>query len=110
MTPPVLSGWRERLDVDDHLSFRLARYEPGRRGIVSGRFVLWWERAGWGFGPDNGAFPVFGPEGRVVASVSITGPSTRLNPERAVELAAAVRRAADEVSRRLGGESLGTDR
>jgi DNA-binding IclR family transcriptional regulator len=52
--------------------------------------------------------PVFGPDRRVVASVSITGPSTRLSAERATELAAAVRRAADEISVSLGGESVGT--
>jgi len=48
------------------------------------------------------AAPVRDAEGRVIASVSASGPSFRIPAERIPVLATAVRRAADEVSRRLG--------
>ncbi len=48
------------------------------------------------------AAPVRDAEGRVVASVSASGPGFRIPAERIPALAGAVRRGADEVSRRLG--------
>jgi len=48
------------------------------------------------------AAPVRNTEGAVVASVSASGPSFRIPAGRVQALAGAVRRAADEVSRRLG--------
>ena len=48
------------------------------------------------------AAPVRNAEGTVVASVSASGPSVRIPAGRIPALADAVRRAADEVSRRLG--------
>ncbi len=48
------------------------------------------------------AAPVRNAEGAVVASISASGPSFRIPPGRIPVLAAAVRRAAAEVSRRLG--------
>ncbi len=48
------------------------------------------------------AAPVRDAEGTVIASVSASGPSFRIPATRIPALAAAVRRAADEVSRRLG--------
>ena len=48
------------------------------------------------------AAPIRGPEGTVVACVSISGPSYRLEVERMPELAAAAVEAAAEISRRLG--------
>jgi DNA-binding IclR family transcriptional regulator len=48
------------------------------------------------------AAPVRNAEGKVIASVSASGPSFRIPADRIPALAAAVRRAADEVSRRLG--------
>jgi DNA-binding IclR family transcriptional regulator len=48
------------------------------------------------------AAPVRNAEGIVVASISASGPSFRIPPDRIPALAGAVRRAAAEVSRRLG--------
>ncbi len=48
------------------------------------------------------AAPVRGPDGAVVASVSVSGPSYRLEPERMDEVAAITMEAADEIARRLG--------
>jgi DNA-binding IclR family transcriptional regulator len=48
------------------------------------------------------AAPVRDAEGRVIASISASGPSFRIPAERFPALAGAVRRAAAEVSRRLG--------
>jgi DNA-binding IclR family transcriptional regulator len=48
------------------------------------------------------AAPVRNAEGTVIASVSTSGPSFRIPADRIPALAAAVRRAADEISRRLG--------
>jgi len=48
------------------------------------------------------AAPVRNAEGTVIASVSASGPSFRIPGDRIAVLAAAVRRAADEISRRLG--------
>src|SRR5712691_10697566 len=48
------------------------------------------------------AAPVRNAEGTVIASISASGPSFRIPADRIPALAAAVRRAADEVSRRLG--------
>jgi DNA-binding IclR family transcriptional regulator len=52
------------------------------------------------------AAPVRNAEGAVVASISASGPTFRIPADRIPELASAVRRAAAEVSRRLG--STGT--
>jgi DNA-binding IclR family transcriptional regulator len=54
------------------------------------------------FGLTTIAAPVRNAERRVVASVSASGPSFRIPPERIPEIAEAVRRAAAEISRRLG--------
>jgi DNA-binding IclR family transcriptional regulator len=48
------------------------------------------------------AAPVRDADGRVVASISASGPSFRIPPERIDEIAVAARRAAAEISRRLG--------
>jgi IclR family acetate operon transcriptional repressor len=48
------------------------------------------------------AAPVRGPEGEVVAAVSVAGPAYRVTPERIPELARAVVEAGIEVSRRMG--------
>ena len=48
------------------------------------------------------ASPVRGPEGEVVAAVSVAGPAYRVTPERIPELARAVVEASIEVSRRMG--------
>lgn len=48
------------------------------------------------------AAPIYNAEGTVTASVSASGPSFRLSQDRVPEVAAAVRRAADKMSRRLG--------
>jgi len=48
------------------------------------------------------AAPVRNAEGMVIASISTSGPSFRIPAGRIPALAAAVRRAADEISRRLG--------
>ena len=48
------------------------------------------------------AAPVRNAEGTVIASVSASGPSFRIPAGRVPALAAAVRAAADEISRRLG--------
>ena len=53
-------------------------------------------------GPTAVAAPVRNAEGTVVASISASGPSFRIPPDRIPALAGAVRRAAAEVSRRLG--------
>jgi IclR family transcriptional regulator, acetate operon repressor len=49
------------------------------------------------------AAPVFGATGAVTASLSVAGPSSRVSSERVDELAVQVRRAADQVTDRLGG-------
>ncbi|SRR6266568_773919 len=48
------------------------------------------------------AAPIHNAEGVVTASISASGPSFRLSEDRIPDVAAAVRRAADEISRRLG--------
>jgi DNA-binding IclR family transcriptional regulator len=48
------------------------------------------------------AAPVRNAEGRVIASISASGPSFRIPPGRIAELAESVRLAAAEISRRLG--------
>ena len=48
------------------------------------------------------AAPVRNAEGNVIASISASGPSFRITADRIHEIAVAVRRAAAEVSRRLG--------
>jgi DNA-binding IclR family transcriptional regulator len=48
------------------------------------------------------AAPIRGPEGTVVASVSVSGPSYRMEPDRLLEVGALVAESAAEVSRRLG--------
>ncbi len=53
------------------------------------------------------AAPVRDAEGRVIASISASGPSFRIPTDRIPALAGSVRRAAAEVSRRLGWTDLG---
>ena len=48
------------------------------------------------------AAPVRNAEGHVAASISASGPSFRIPPDRIGQMAESVRRAAAEVSRRLG--------
>jgi DNA-binding IclR family transcriptional regulator len=48
------------------------------------------------------AAPVRGPEGDVVASVSVSGPSYRMEPDRLQEVGATTVEAAAEIGRRLG--------
>lgn len=48
------------------------------------------------------AAPIRGPEGAVVAALSAAGPTYRLAPESLPAAAQALRRAAEEISRRLG--------
>ena len=48
------------------------------------------------------AAPIRGPDGEVVASVSVSGPSYRMEPERLKEVGAITTEAAAEISRRLG--------
>jgi DNA-binding IclR family transcriptional regulator len=55
------------------------------------------------------AAPIHGPDGQVVASVSVSGPSYRLEPERLDEVGALVVRAAGDISRRLGHVADGGD-
>jgi IclR family acetate operon transcriptional repressor len=49
------------------------------------------------------AAPVFGPGGDVVAALSISGPTSRLNTRRIARLAPVLREQAGNLSRRLGG-------
>jgi DNA-binding IclR family transcriptional regulator len=48
------------------------------------------------------AAPVFARSGRAVASISVSGPDSRINEATVASIAAAVRRAAWEISQRLG--------
>jgi DNA-binding IclR family transcriptional regulator len=48
------------------------------------------------------AAPVFGRDGRVVASISVSGPDSRINAGGVISVAPAVRRAAWQISERLG--------
>lgn len=50
------------------------------------------------------AAPVSGAEGRVVAAISISGPTGRLGPERLQEIVPEIKRIAADLSRSLGGE------
>ncbi|MBO2450091.1 IclR family transcriptional regulator [Actinomadura barringtoniae] len=54
------------------------------------------------FGLTAIAAPIRDADGQVIATVSGSGPSFRLPPERIPAVAGVVRRAADEISRRLG--------
>ncbi len=48
------------------------------------------------------AAPIHGPDGDIVATVTVSGPSYRLEPERMAEVGATVIDAAEDISRRLG--------
>jgi DNA-binding IclR family transcriptional regulator len=52
------------------------------------------------------AAPIFDYQGKVIASVSVTAPSLRLSPERLDEIAPFVVRAAEHITRNLGGKVL----
>lgn len=49
------------------------------------------------------AAPIFDHTGAVVAALSVSAPASRLDDARAAEIATAVRAAADDITRRLGG-------
>ena len=51
------------------------------------------------------AAPIRNVEGVAVSSLSVSGPSFRLTPQRLAQIAPLVREAADEVARRLGWHS-----
>jgi DNA-binding IclR family transcriptional regulator len=53
------------------------------------------------------AAPVFAHDGQMVAAISASGPSYRMTERRILEVAAAVRAAADGVSARLGYSTAG---
>ncbi len=55
------------------------------------------------------AAPLHGPEGTVVAALSVAGPAYRLPPERLPATARALQEAAGEISRRLGHRSGAPD-
>ncbi len=66
-------------------------------------------RAGWAVtreelevGMNAIAAPVRGRDGKVIAAVSVSGPSYRLGPDRFESVAAAVIAAGEEISRRIG--------
>jgi DNA-binding IclR family transcriptional regulator len=52
------------------------------------------------------ASPVFSQPGKALFSVSIAGPSSRINPQRATELAKIVKRAANELSEKIKNRNL----
>ncbi|MEA2583249.1 MAG: IclR family transcriptional regulator, regulon repressor [Thermomicrobiales bacterium] len=57
------------------------------------------------------AAPIFDHGGSVVAAISVSSPESRLDDPRAAEVATAVRAAAQEITRRVGGrEPLATSR
>jgi len=56
------------------------------------------------------AAPITGSHGSVIASISASGPSFRLPPERLPQVAEDVRAAADEISRRLGWHGIQHER
>lgn len=68
---------------------------------------------GWGLSVDEielgltaiGA-PIRGADGRIIAGISIAGPSIRLSPDRYDQLGAMLVRAADEITERLGHRHL----
>lgn len=49
------------------------------------------------------AAPIIGPQGTAVAAISVSGPATRIHEGTTATIAAQVRAAAGEISRRLGG-------
>jgi IclR family transcriptional regulator, acetate operon repressor len=51
------------------------------------------------------AVPIFGRRGEVAGAMSVSGPTTRMTPERVGQLGPAARRIADELSRQLGFEA-----
>lgn len=53
------------------------------------------------------AAPIFGPEGKVMAAVSIMGPTHRVNPGSLLKLAETVRATAAELSEALGHRPVG---
>jgi IclR family acetate operon transcriptional repressor len=53
------------------------------------------------------AAPIMDQRGECVGAVSVSGPSSRITPERIPDLAERVLRAADAISRRLGYPSTG---
>lgn len=51
--------------------------------------------------------PIFDQQGDVIAAISISGPDSRITGEKAADVAAAVRKAARDITRRLGGDPPG---
>jgi IclR family transcriptional regulator, KDG regulon repressor len=49
--------------------------------------------------------PVFDQQGDVIAAISVSGPDSRINGEKADDVARAVRKAARTITHRLGGEA-----
>ena len=93
LTPP-LARFTERT-VTDIAQFPALLAEVRRRGYATAVEEL-------EAGLTAVAAPVRNAEGTVIASISASGPSFRIPAGRVPALADAVRRAADEVSRRLG--------
>jgi DNA-binding IclR family transcriptional regulator len=91
---PPLTRFTERT-ITDAAAFPAVLAEVRRRGYAVAAEEL-------EAGLTAIAAPVRDAEGTVVASISASGPSFRIPAERVPALAVAVRRAADEASRRLG--------
>jgi IclR family transcriptional regulator, KDG regulon repressor len=48
--------------------------------------------------------PIFDQQGEVIAAISVSGPDSRITGEKAADIATAIRKAASDITRRLGGE------
>jgi DNA-binding IclR family transcriptional regulator len=110
----VLLAYLPAAEVTDHLVPPLARF-TGRTITTPAEFpqvLAEVRRSGYATAVDEleegltaVAAPVRNAEGRVIASISASGPSFRIPADRIGALAGSVRRAAAEVSRRLGWTS-----
>jgi DNA-binding IclR family transcriptional regulator len=107
----VLLAYRPAAEIVEHLTLPLERFTEHTVTALPefGRLLAQVRERGYATAVDELeegltaiAAPVRNAEGRVIASISASGPSFRIPADRIGTLAGSVRRAAGEVSRRLG--------
>ncbi len=82
-------------------------WSPSSRSSANGAMPS--RSTSWSAGLTAVSAPIVGIDGHVVASVSASGPSFRLPPDRLPAVAAAVQEAAAGISRRLGWHGVETE-
>jgi DNA-binding IclR family transcriptional regulator len=107
----VLLAYRPAAEILEHLVLPLERFTEHTITALPefGRLLARVRERGYATAVDEleeglaaVAAPVRNAEGAVIASISASGPSFRIPADRIPPIAEAVRRAADEISRRLG--------